>query len=230
LYMVAVVAAMRRMDINLTQSMTLQYKKSQMVSSLSESNQQLQNANEKLETLTLEDALTGLHNRRYLEMQLEQQWLHAPQSQTSLTLMVIDIDYFKLYNDTYGHAEGDVCLTQVAQILASCLQRSTDVVARIGGEEFVILLPDVKKDEALSLAEQILLRLNEAQIRHATSPLDDNVTVSIGIASVMPGGDATALALFKAADKALYKAKAKGRNQIQTGEVELAQSASKQVQ
>lgn len=221
LYMVAVIASMRRMDINLTQSMTLQYENSQMVNTLSKSNQQLQNANEKLETLTLEDALTGLHNRRYLEMKLEAEWKRESRDQKVLTLMVIDIDYFKLYNDTYGHAEGDVCLTRVAQILATCLQRPADVVARIGGEEFVVLLPDAQEGGALKLAERILQHLSEAEIRHATSPLDDNVTVSIGMASVIPEGEATALSLFKAADKALYKAKSKGRNQIQVGEMDL---------
>ncbi len=226
LYMLAVIGSMRRMDKNLTHSMTLQYENSQMVDTLSESNQKLQNANEKLETLTLEDALTGLHNRRYFEMQLEAEWKRELREQKVLTLMVIDIDYFKLYNDTYGHAEGDVCLQQVAQILSSCLQRPADVIARIGGEEFVVLLPDAPEGGALELAEQMLQRMSDVKIHHATSPLADYVTVSIGMASVVPGGEATALSLFKAADKALYKAKSKGRNQIQIGEMDLALSQS----
>ena len=226
LYMLAVIGSMRRMDKNLTHSMTLQYENSQMVDTLSESNQKLQNANEKLETLTLEDALTGLHNRRYFEMQLEAEWKRELREQKVLTLMVIDIDYFKLYNDTYGHAEGDVCLQQVAQILSSCLQRPADVIARIGGEEFVVLLPDAPEGGALELAEQMLQRMSDVKIRHATSPLADYVTVSIGMASVVPGGEATALGLFKAADKALYKAKSKGRNQIQIGKMDLALSQS----
>ncbi|RDH82527.1 MAG: hypothetical protein DIZ80_09580 [endosymbiont of Galathealinum brachiosum] len=221
LYMVGVVASIRRMDINLTQSMKLQYENSQMVDTLSESNQQLQNANEKLETLTLEDALTELHNRRYFEMQLEVEWKRESREHKILTLMVIDIDYFKLYNDTYGHAEGDVCLKTVAQVLKSCLHRSTDIIARIGGEEFVVMLPNINTEGASILAKQMQHQLHLAELTHATSPLGENVTVSIGIASVIPGENATALSLFKAADKALYKAKAKGRNQLVIGEMEL---------
>ncbi|MCW9048380.1 MAG: diguanylate cyclase, partial [Gammaproteobacteria bacterium] len=155
LYAIGVVASMRRMDLNLTKSMKLQYENSQMVNTLSESNQQLQNANEKLETLTLEDALTGLHNRRYFEMQLEFEWKRESREKKILTLMVIDIDYFKLYNDTYGHAEGDVCLKSVSHVLESSLHRSTDVIARIGGEEFVVMLPNINTDGALTLANQM---------------------------------------------------------------------------
>ena len=221
LYMVGVVASIRRMNINLTQSMTLQYENSQMVDTLSESNQQLQNANEKLETLTLEDALTELHNRRYFEMQLEVEWKRESREHKVLTLMVIDIDYFKLYNDTYGHAEGVVCLKSVAQVLSACLHRSTDVIARIGGEEFAVMLPSVNAEDASLLAKQMQHQLHLTDLTHATSPLGENVTVSIGIASVIPGENATALSLFKAADKALYKAKAKGRNQFVIGEMDL---------
>lgn len=221
LYAIGVVVSMRRMDMNLTESMKLQYKNSQIVNTLSESNLQLQNANEKLETLILEDALTGLHNRRYFEMQLELEWKRESREKKILTLMVIDIDYFKLYNDTYGHAEGDVCLKNVSQVLQSCLHRSTDIIARIGGEEFVVMLPNIEVDGALTLANQMQQQLHHAELIHATSPLEDNVTVSIGIASVVPDANATALGLFKAADKALYKAKAKGRNQVVVGEMDL---------
>jgi len=221
LYAIGVVASMRRMDLNLTESMKLQYENSQMVNTLSESNQQLQNANEKLETLTLEDALTELHNRRYFEMQLEFEWKRESREKKILTLMVIDIDYFKLYNDTYGHAEGDVCLKNVAHVLQSSLHRSSDIIARIGGEEFVVMLPNIEVEGALTLANQMQQHLQNAELTHATSPLGDNVTVSIGIASVLPDENATALGLFKAADKALYKAKAKGRNQVVIGEMDL---------
>lgn len=221
LYIAAIIASIRRMDINLTESMTLQYENLQMVNTLSRSNLKLQNANEKLETLTLEDALTELHNRRYFEMQLEVEWKRETREQKILTLMVIDIDYFKLYNDTYGHAEGDVCLKSLAQLLQSCLHRPADVIARIGGEEFVVLLPDIDSEGAKVLAQQMQHQLHLADLIHATSPLGENVTVSIGIASVVPGENTTALGLFKAADKALYKAKAKGRNQIEVGDMEL---------
>lgn len=220
-YSAAIIASIRRMDLNLSESMTLQYKNIQMVDSLSKSNQQLLNANEKLETLTLEDELTQLHNRRYFEMQLKAEWKRESREQNTLSLMVIDIDYFKLYNDTYGHAEGDVCLKAVAQILQSSIHRSTDVIARIGGEEFVVMLPGIDVDGTLLLAKKMQQQLSAASLTHATSPLNDNVTVSIGIASVTPNKDASALGLFKAADKALYKAKTKGRNQVIVGKMEL---------
>jgi len=220
LYMAAIIASVRRMDLNLTESMSLQYKNTQMVNTLSESNQLLQNANEKLENLTLEDALTQLHNRRYFEMQLKAEWKRESRDHKILTLMIIDIDYFKLYNDTYGHAEGDVCLKAVAQILRDCIHRPADIIARIGGEEFVVMLPDVDVDGTLTLAKQMQHQLHLASLTHATSPLSENITVSMGIASVVPDENSTALSLFKSADKALYKAKAKGRNQIVVGEIE----------
>ena len=223
LYLIAIMVSVRRMGDSLSESLSLQYKNTQMVSTLAESNQELQFANEKLETLTLEDSLTELHNRRYFEMQLESEWKRETREQKVLTLMVIDIDYFKLYNDTYGHAEGDVCLKKVAQILQSCLHRPADIIARIGGEEFVVMLPSVDVNGALTLAQQMREQLHAAKLTHATSPLCENVTVSIGIASVVPGDKVTALGLFKAADKALYKAKAKGRNQVLIGEIDLTQ-------
>ena len=221
LYMVAVVSSIRRMNKNFGECMTLQFEKTQMVDALSESNQKLQYTNEKLETLSLEDALTELHNRRYFEMQLEVEWRREAREQKILTLMVIDIDFFKLYNDTYGHAEGDVCLKNVAQALRSCIHRPSDIIARIGGEEFVVMLPGIDENGASVLAKQMQDQLELTALTHASSPLGENLTVSIGIASVVPGNNATALGLFKAADKALYKAKANGRNRFVIGEMEL---------
>jgi len=222
-YSATIIAAIRRMDLNLTESMTLQFKNIQMVDSLSQSNQQLQNANEKLETLTLEDELTQLHNRRYFEIQLKAEWKRESRDKKTLSLMIIDIDYFKLYNDTYGHAEGDACLKSVAQILQSSIHRSTDIIARIGGEEFVVMLPRIDVDGTLILAKKMQQQLSVANLIHATSPINDNVTVSIGVASITPDKNTSALGLFKAADKALYKAKTKGRNQVIVGEMELTQ-------
>jgi len=224
LYLIGVVYAIRSMDKNLSESLIIQYEKAQLASSLSESNQELQSANEKLETLTLEDALTGLRNRRYFEMQLESEWKRESREKKILSLMVVDIDYFKLFNDTYGHAEGDECLKSVAHALESALHRPADVIARIGGEEFVVLLPEVDAQGAVSVAKQMQHQLELAAIRHATSPLGDNVTVSIGVAAVVPEEHETALGLFKVADKALYKAKSKGRNQVVVGDVEILES------
>ena len=224
LYLIGVTYAINRMDKNLSESLVLQYEKEQLANSLSESNQELQHENEKLETLTLEDELTGVHNRRYFEMQLEAEWKRLSGRNRILTLMVIDIDYFKLYNDTYGHADGDECLKRVAKILKGALQNETDFISRIGGEEFVALLPGVDESRATGLAEHMDRKLKKAGLTHATSPLGDYVTVSIGIASVIPGQGSTALSLFKAADKALYSAKARGRNQVVVGEMEMLES------
>lgn len=226
LYLIGVVFAIHRMDGNLSESLGLQFEKSRLASTLTATNQELQFANEQLETMTLEDSLTGLNNRRYFEMKLESEWRRAVRDQSSLSLMVIDIDYFKLYNDTYGHAEGDNCLKCVASVLKSALHRPADVIARVGGEEFVVLLPGVVEEGATALAQQMQMQLKRAQLTHATSPLDENVTISIGIVSVVPSDQMTPLGLFKAADKALYSAKAKGRNQLVLGELEMLESRS----
>lgn len=224
LYMVGVIVAIKRMDSNLSESLSMQYEKSQLVNSLSISNMELMHANEQLETLSMEDALTGLHNRRFFEMKLESEWKRDIRERTVLSLMVIDIDYFKLYNDTYGHAEGDECLKEVADVLRSSLQRAADIVARIGGEEFVILLPGLNGEKAQEVARLIQKRLAHAGLVHATSPLSEFVTISIGISSVIPDKQATPLMLFKVADKALYKAKSQGRNKIVLGEMEVLKS------
>jgi len=167
--------------------------------------------------MTLEDTLTELHNRRYFEKQLEAKWKHDVWENKELTLMIIDIDYFKLYNDTYGHAEGDVCLKRVAKVLKSSLRRPTDIIARIGGEEFVVMLPGAGVNVALKIAQQMQDELSLTDLVHESSPLDKNVTVSVGIASVILDRNTTSLGLFKAADKALYQAKANGRNQTAVG-------------
>jgi len=218
LYILGVVAAVHRMDKNLTDTMMLQYENLQMISTMSNVNRKLQTANEKLESLTLEDTLTELHNRRYFEKQLEAKWKHDVWRNKELTLMIIDIDYFKLYNDTYGHAEGDVCLKRVAQVLKSCLRRPTDIIARIGGEEFVVMLPGAGTSVAMKLAQLMQHELSLTELIHEASPLDENVTVSVGVASVILDENTTSLGLFKAADKALYKAKANGRNQAAVGD------------
>lgn len=226
LYLIGVVFSIHRMDRTLSESLGLQYEKSQLASSLTATNQQLQSANEQLETLTLEDSLTGLNNRRYFEMKLESEWRRASREQSILSLMVIDIDYFKLYNDTYGHAEGDNCLRCVASVLRSTLHRPADVIARIGGEEFIVLLPGIDESGAVLLARQMQQQLKRAQLTHATSPLGEYVTISIGIVSTVPNDLVTPLGLFKAADKALYSAKSKGRNQVVMGELEVLESRS----
>ncbi|MCW9013410.1 MAG: GGDEF domain-containing protein [Gammaproteobacteria bacterium] len=221
IYMLVIVLATQRVESGMSSSLHMRYKMEQIADSLSVTNQELQDANEKLETLTLEDPLTGLNNRRYFEMQLEKEWKRAERKKESITLLVVDIDYFKIFNDSYGHAEGDECLQQVAHILKKSLHRPSDIIARIGGEEFVALLPGIDAAGALTVAQTMQENLQQAALVHGTSPVSDYVTVSIGIAAANPGDEVTSLGLFKAADKALYRGKAKGRNQIVVGEVEM---------
>jgi diguanylate cyclase (GGDEF)-like protein len=220
-YIAGVVISMRRVEECINKSLRVQYRMEKMADSLHESNQELQDENEKLEHMSFEDSLTQLYNRRYFEMHLEKEWKRATRKKTKLTLVVVDIDYFKLFNDTYGHVEGDECLKKMAEILKKSLHRPGDIIARIGGEEFVALLPEIDEKGALIVAEAMQKRLNETAITHATSPVSDHVTVSIGIASAYSYEAGSALGLFKAADKALYKSKTKGRNQIVIGELDV---------
>lgn len=213
LYLLTVMFAMKRLEKSVTTTLTMRYR-------LEQRTEQLLDANEKLEHLTLEDSLTGIYNRRYFERELEKAWRIARRDHTQLAMMIIDIDNFKNYNDTYGHAAGDECLRQVAHLIQHVLHRPGDIVARIGGEEFVTLLPGIDQAGAMLVAQSIQKELQQAQIVHASSPVSQYVTVSIGICLTMPGGEQTSLGLFQVADKALYKAKAQGRNLIVTGEME----------
>lgn len=184
---------------------------------LVELNAKLQEARAELEALAQTDSLTGIANRRHFDRRLAEEWSFAARRQTPLALLLIDIDYFKRYNDHYGHPEGDNCLRQVAAVLLACARRSTDVVARIGGEEFAILAPDTGHDDAMMLASRCQQALARAGIEHRGSTVAAQVTMSIGGTVV---GDVSALtmqALMHRADQALYGAKAAGRNRVEFG-------------
>jgi diguanylate cyclase (GGDEF)-like protein len=211
------VVAIARLDENISDSLLMKYE-------LAQRTEKLQDANEKLEHLTLVDSLTQLYNRRFLERQMEREWKKCHRESKRLALLVIDIDYFKLYNDSHGHAAGDECLKKVASTLASALNRPGDIIARIGGEEFVALLPGIDEEGAIKVAETMQQKLHDAQIPHRASPIDDAITVSIGLAVTYPTESATALGLFKAADKALYRGKFMGRNHIVVGELDMLDS------
>lgn len=213
MYLLTVMFAMKRLEKNVSATLTMRYR-------LEQRTEQLLDANEKLEHLTLEDSLTGIYNRRYFEREFEKAWRIARRDQARLALLMIDIDNFKNYNDSYGHAAGDACLREVARLIKQVLHRPGDIVARIGGEEFVTLLPGIDQEGALRVAQTIQSDLQAARLEHASSPVSQYVTVSIGICLTRPGGDETSLALFQAADKALYKAKTQGRNLIVIGEME----------
>jgi len=171
--------------------------------------------NQTLRQLSLLDGLTDIPNRRYFDQVLDQEWKRAIRETNPLAAIMIDIDYFKLYNDTYGHQRGDTCLKRLAHVLRDSLVRSADFVARYGGEEFVAVLPNTKIEGALSVAEAMRTRVAGARIPHSSSKISDVVTVSIGVDSRIPNRTSEPAELIAAVDKALYKAKHEGRNQVQ---------------
>lgn len=173
---------------------------------------ELQSANAELKRLSEHDPLTGLPNRLALEKKLEQAWEILGRTGDPLTIMLADIDHFKLYNDRYGHQKGDEALKQVAAILAGAMQRKSDMAARYGGEEFLLVLPGTDVEAAMDIAASIRAQITAARIEHDCSPVGPFLTISIGIASVVPHSDLTMEDLVSAADKALYRVKATGRN------------------
>lgn len=167
-----------------------------------------------LEKLALLDGLTEIPNRRRFSQVYEQEWRRCRRAGAPLSLIVVDVDHFKLYNDTYGHAAGDAVLRMVAQTLRGALKRSSDFVARYGGEEFVILLPEVGQAGAQGLAEQVRQEIEGLRIRHQASPVAPWVTISLGGATAMPQDAQEEPELFCTADASLYQAKHGGRNRV----------------
>ncbi|MGC5700525.1 GGDEF domain-containing protein [Pseudomonas sp. NFXW11] len=175
----------------------------------------LRKAQETLEVIATHDALTGLANRRLFERSLEVEFARGARQGNPLGLIMADIDYFKRYNDTYGHVAGDHCLAQVAQALTACCQRKSDLVVRYGGEEFAVLLPDTDIHGALAMAEQIRHSVMQRTISHSGSP-EGCVTISLGCYSFVPSGHDSIEVFIQQADTALYQAKASGRNRVAT--------------
>ncbi len=176
------------------------------------SKQKLIEANNKLEVLARVDGLTSVSNRRHFDDLLPQEWGRMRREKGELALLICDVDYFKPYNDTYGHLEGDTCLRRIAQAIDNSLQRPSDIVARYGGDEFVILLPNTNLDGALHLADEIHMQVSQLKIKHKQSPISDWVTVTIGACSGFPDESLPEYKFIWLADKALYEAKLKGRN------------------
>ncbi len=167
-----------------------------------------------LENLTLLDSLTGIYNRRAFDEILEREWRRGRRSTTPLSLLIADVDCFKRYNDLYGHPQGDSCLRQVAEILATTVHRPNDTVARYGGEEFAIVLPETDRAGALLLAEQLRERIESQAIPHEEGGPGKCVTVSIGVASLIPDDATKPSFLVQLADEHLYQAKDAGRNRV----------------
>lgn len=175
---------------------------------------QLEAANQELTRLATSDGLTGLANRRYFDEVLDREWRRAIRDRLPFSLLLCDVDYFKAYNDTYGHLMGDHCLKSVATILAQSVKRSSDVVARYGGEEFAIIMPNTPIAGSRQIADTIQQQLAQAAIPHASSCVSSAVTVSIGLLCVVPKLGYTTTAALTEVDRMLYRAKAAGRNQI----------------
>ncbi len=186
---------------------------------LKKSEARLAEANKTLEKLSSLDGLTGIANRRRFDEMLKQNWHRSIRQSTSISLVILDIDFFKLYNDHYGHQQGDSCLQEVAAILEKTVTRETDLVARYGGEEFVAILPETGQKGALEIAEAMRNNTQEAKIEHVDSKVSDYVTISLGVATAIPERNTNPESLVAAADKGLYKAKEDGRNQVQIGQV-----------
>ncbi len=176
---------------------------------------ELKRLNEQLELLTVTDGLTGVGNRRLFDKTLQEEWQRCARQGLPLGLMMIDIDHFKKYNDTYGHQGGDAVLANVAQILKKCVKRSGELVARYGGEEFALLLPGSDTAAASAVAQRCVDALQKAQIPHKASPVSPWVSLSIGVASVVPQAGHAPADFVKTADAALYEAKDAGRNRFE---------------
>lgn len=175
---------------------------------LRESQRELMRANLELERLTRIDGLTGLGNRRYFDEYLAAEWKRGQRTGNALSVLMIDVDHFKRYNDAYGHLAGDEVLKRVAGVIQSGACRATDLAARFGGEEFVVILTDVPHEGAFHVAERMVQNVRDLNIPHGS----ERVTISVGVATAWPNGDTDQGAVVNAADLALFRAKNAGRD------------------
>ncbi len=170
-----------------------------------------------LEELSFRDGLTGVNNRRKFDTALLTEWQDARREVRPLSLLLFDVDHFKLFNDHYGHIEGDECLKRVARALTGAVHRPRDLLARYGGEEFVLLLPASDERAALAVAERCRQAIFKAQISHEASPAGQLLTVSVGAGTIIPGEKDDPTRFLEEVDRRLYRAKHQGRNRIVNG-------------
>jgi len=181
---------------------------------LTETRRQLEHRNRDLERISALDTLTQIANRRRFDAVLRQEWRRSARDESPLSLVFCDIDYFKRFNDTYGHQAGDECLVRVAQAMEETLNRPADLVARYGGEEFIALLVDTGLEGARMLAERMRARVEGLRVEHRASGVASHLTVSLGVASIVPKPAVRPEDLVDRADRALYTAKEGGRNRV----------------
>ncbi len=195
------------------ESLQLHFEKEDLIEALSNSNAQLVDANKRITEISNTDELTAISNRRCFFDHLQREWNRARRNHLGLSLLMIDIDHFKLYNDHYGHLAGDHCLKALAAVFKEHIHRANDLLARYGGEEFVILLPETELAGAIHIAKAIEKAVAAISLPHATSPVAPYVTISIGVAYLEPE-DEKFTSLIAAADRQLYVAKEMGRNRV----------------
>jgi two-component system chemotaxis family response regulator WspR len=181
------------------------------------SQRKLAESNLQLQRLVAMDGLTGIPNRRNFDDRLDEEWKRSVREQNWLTLIMVDIDHFKQFNDLYGHITGDDCLKAVAGAISGCLLRPTDMAARFGGEEFALILPGTDQNGAEFVAEKVRKAVEMLSIPHGRSTTSDFVTVSLGVAATVPRNNSQANSLLSQADDALYAAKEAGRNRFVCG-------------
>ncbi len=174
-----------------------------------------------LEHLSMLDGLTGIPNRRRFDECFEMEWKRAEREASFLSLIMIDIDHFKHFNDYYGHQAGDDCLKMVAHTLANSVKRAADCVARYGGEEFACILPGTDVQGAVQVGEAMRKNIEELKIAHASSQVAEHVTISLGSASIIPSRKKSQFSLLEAADRNLYKAKETGRNRLKSTDLNI---------
>jgi diguanylate cyclase (GGDEF)-like protein len=207
-------AFFENLSLILEQNKQLESERQRTLCLLEQKEAQLLEANRRLEEMASLDALTGIPNRRIFDDYIKKIWGLQARSKKELSVIFCDIDYFKKYNDIYGHPSGDTCLKLIAKCLESTVKRSGDLIARYGGEEFLVILAETKSENALFVAQRLQAAVEQLQLPHSGSLISDHVTLSIGVASAVPDTEVSHEVLIKKADMALYQAKEEGRNRI----------------
>ncbi|EDY85527.1 ggdef domain protein [gamma proteobacterium HTCC5015] len=214
-YGVALWIGSARLAENIRSSLRLQFENQELAGSLKRSNNRLQEANQELKHASSTDSLTQVANRRYFEHHLEGEWQRLAREEGDLSVLMVDVDQFKHFNDVQGHQAGDQALVAVAGALQSALRRPADILARYGGEEFIVLLPNTSRSGAMRVAQIMRERVELLELEHPELDDRQHVTVSVGGAHAMVKESATSRGLIAEADKALYQAKKNGRNCVE---------------